>query len=60
MAINSGPIRHLLHGFSDSKKYRDRARDDLLGLGESPSTGESGARTSWVMDRMLAGYRARA
>lgn len=33
--------------------------DDLLGRGESPSTGESGARTSWVMDRILAGYRAR-
>jgi 1,5-anhydro-D-fructose reductase (1,5-anhydro-D-mannitol-forming) len=34
--------------------------DDLLGLGMCPSTGESGARTSWVMDRMLAGYRTRA
>ena len=27
----------------------------LNGVGESPSTGESGARTSWVMDQMLAG-----
>ena len=29
--------------------------DDLLGLGHCPSTGKSGARTSWVMDQMLAG-----
>jgi predicted dehydrogenase len=29
--------------------------DALNGMGESPSTGESAARTSWVMDRMLAG-----
>jgi len=27
--------------------------DELLGLGKSPSTGKTGARTSWVMDRML-------
>ena len=27
--------------------------DDLLGLGQCPSTGESGARTSWVMEQML-------
>jgi 1,5-anhydro-D-fructose reductase (1,5-anhydro-D-mannitol-forming) len=27
--------------------------DELLGLGKSPSTGRTGARTSWVMDRML-------
>jgi predicted dehydrogenase len=27
--------------------------DDLLGAGRCPSTGVSGARTSWVMDRML-------
>jgi len=32
--------------------------DDLLGLGHCPSSGESGARTSWVMDKMLAGYRS--
>jgi predicted dehydrogenase len=31
--------------------------DDLLGVGRCPSSGESGARTSWVMDEMLAGYR---
>jgi predicted dehydrogenase len=31
--------------------------DDLLGIGTCPSTGESAARTSWVMDRMLEGYR---
>ncbi len=30
--------------------------DDLLGIGHCPSTGESGARTSWVMDQMLAAY----
>ena len=29
--------------------------DELNGIGKCPSTGESGARTSWVMDRMLAG-----
>lgn len=33
--------------------------DDLLGVGHCPSTGESGARTNWVMDQMLAGYRNR-
>jgi predicted dehydrogenase len=32
--------------------------DELRGVGTCPSTGESGARTSWVMDRMLEGYRA--
>jgi len=31
--------------------------DDLLGVGHCPSSGESGARTTWVMDQMLAGYR---
>ena len=29
--------------------------DALNGVGESPSTGESAARTSWVMDRLLEG-----
>ena len=32
--------------------------DELNGDGRCPSTGESAARTSWVMDRMLAGWRA--
>jgi predicted dehydrogenase len=32
--------------------------DDLNGQGRCESTGESGARTSWVMDRMLEGWRA--
>ena len=32
--------------------------DALRGIGSCPSTGESAARTSWVMDRMLAGFRA--
>jgi 1,5-anhydro-D-fructose reductase (1,5-anhydro-D-mannitol-forming) len=27
--------------------------DELLGLGKSPSTGRTGAMTSWVMDKML-------
>lgn len=27
--------------------------NELIGVGTSPSTGESAARTSWVMDRML-------
>lgn len=27
--------------------------DELIGVGKCPSTGESAARTSWVMDRML-------
>jgi predicted dehydrogenase len=30
--------------------------NELLGEGSSPSTGSSGARTSEVMDRVLAGY----
>jgi predicted dehydrogenase len=30
--------------------------DALNGAGICPSTGESAARTSWVMDQMLAGY----
>ena len=29
--------------------------DDLLGTGVCPSDGESGARTSWVMDQMIIG-----
>ncbi len=33
--------------------------EDLLGTGTCPSTGETGARTTWVMDQMIAGYRAR-
>lgn len=32
--------------------------DDLRGEGTCPSTGESGARASWVMDRALEGYGA--
>ena len=32
--------------------------DALRGVGNCPSTGESGARASWVMDQMLAGWRA--
>lgn len=32
--------------------------DELLGRGTCPSTGESAARTSWVMDRLLEEYRA--
>ena len=31
--------------------------DDLTGVGTCPSTGESAARTSWVMDQMLRGRR---
>jgi predicted dehydrogenase len=31
--------------------------DELNGLGTCPSTEESGARTTWVMDQILAGYR---
>lgn len=31
--------------------------DELNGVGSSPSTGISGARASWVMDQMLAGWR---
>ena len=30
---------------------------DITGAGETcPSTGESGARTNWVMDEMAKGY----
>jgi predicted dehydrogenase len=32
--------------------------DDLLGVGHCPSDGESGARTTWVMDQMLTAYKA--
>ena len=31
--------------------------DELLGRGTCPSTGESGARTAWVMDQMVADWR---
>lgn len=31
--------------------------DELLGRDRCPSSGESGARTTWVMDQMLAGFR---
>jgi predicted dehydrogenase len=31
--------------------------DELHGVGTCPSTGESAARTSWVMDQMLKGIR---
>ena len=34
--------------------------DDLLGIGECPSTGTSAARTNWVMDQALAQYRQTA
>jgi predicted dehydrogenase len=33
--------------------------DELNGSGQSPSTGETAARTSRVMDQMLAGWRSR-
>jgi len=32
--------------------------NELNGVGACPSTGVSGARTAWVMDQMLAGWRA--
>lgn len=32
--------------------------DELNGQGQSPSTGESAARTSWVIDQILREYRA--
>jgi predicted dehydrogenase len=33
--------------------------DELTGRGACPSSGETASRTSWVMDRFLAGYRER-
>jgi 1,5-anhydro-D-fructose reductase (1,5-anhydro-D-mannitol-forming) len=33
--------------------------DELRGRGRCPSTGESGARASWVLDRCVAGYYAK-
>jgi len=33
--------------------------DELNGVGQCPSTGVTGARTSWVMDEMLKEYRLR-
>jgi len=32
--------------------------NELNGVGACPSTGVSGARTTWVMDQLLAGWRA--
>ena len=32
--------------------------DELNGRGRCPSTGESAARTAWVMDEMLDEFRA--
>ena len=29
--------------------------DDLLGKGECPSTGKSGARTNWVLEQIVYG-----
>jgi len=34
--------------------------DELNDIGHCPSTGESGARTSWVMDQMLQSYRTQS
>ncbi|MFN8440324.1 MAG: Gfo/Idh/MocA family oxidoreductase [Caldilineaceae bacterium] len=34
--------------------------DELNGIGRCPSTGESAARTTWVMDQLLAEYYRRA
>ena len=34
--------------------------DELRGRGRCESTGESGARASWVMDRLLDSYRSRS
>ena len=33
--------------------------DELNGVGQCPSTGITGARTNWVMDEMLRGYRSK-
>ncbi len=33
--------------------------DELNGAGQCPSTGITGARTNWVMDEMLRGYRSK-
>ena len=32
--------------------------DEMNGIGRCPSTGETGARTAWVMDQILAEFRA--
>lgn len=32
--------------------------DELNGIGRCPSTGETAARTAWVMDQILAELRA--
>jgi predicted dehydrogenase len=34
--------------------------DELNGVGQCPSTGVSSAHTTWVMDQMLAGWRAKS
>jgi hypothetical protein len=33
--------------------------DEMNGIGNCPSTGETAARTAWVMDRLLADFYPR-
>ncbi len=33
--------------------------DELNGVGTCPSTGVAGARTNWMMERILAGFQPR-
>ncbi|MEW9124025.1 MAG: Gfo/Idh/MocA family oxidoreductase [Thermotaleaceae bacterium] len=49
------PIENPLH---IQQPFIQTVVDDLIGKGKCPSTGESAARTSWVMDTILRDYRS--
>ena len=53
-SVTEFPIEHPAHV---QQPLIQTVVDELLGIGTCPSTGESAARTSWVMDQMLRGYR---
>ena len=53
--VNTFPIENPLH---IQQPLIQTVIDDLIGAGSCPSTGESAARTSRVMDEILKGYRS--
>ena len=65
-SFDESPI--VLHAGSDTKEFAipnpphvqepliQTVVDHLNGVGRCPSTGETGARTTWVMDQILASY----
>ena len=52
--VKEFPIPHPAHVH---QPLIQRVVDELNGVGQCPSTGVSGARTSWVMDEVLKEYR---